>query len=114
MLAVTGYSPEQRARIEQAAKSLPIFASANMSLGINLLLSIVKKCAEVLQEDFDIEIIEKHHNRKLDAPSGTALMLAQSISEAMPEAPAYVYGRTPETGRRNKKKSASTPCAAAT
>ena len=56
-----------------------------------------------MQEDFDIEIIEKHHNRKLDAPSGTALMLAQSISSAMPDAPPYVYGRTPETGRRTRK-----------
>lgn len=103
VLAVTGYSPEQRTRIEQASKSLPIFASANMSLGINLLLALVKKCTEVLQEDFDIEIIEKHHNRKLDAPSGTALMLAQSISSAMLDAPPYVYGRTPETGRRTRK-----------
>ena len=103
VLAVTGYSPEQRTRIEQASKSLPIFASANMSLGINLLLALVKKCTEVLQEDFDIEIIEKHHNRKLDAPSGTALMLADAINEENDGAYHYVYDRSSVRQKRDPK-----------
>lgn len=100
VLAATGYSVEQKKQIEAAAASIPIFASANLSLGVNLLLSLVKKCTEVLQDDFDIEIIEKHHNRKADAPSGTALMIAQSVSEAMRDQPDVVYGRSPASGRR--------------
>lgn len=115
VLAVTGYSPEQRTRIEQASKSLPIFASANMSLGINLLLALVKKCTEVLQEDFDIEIIEKHHNRKLDAPSGHGADAGSSLfpRQCRTLRPMFTAARRKQ-GEELERRLAYTPCAAET
>ena len=84
VLATTGYSDEQMQKIQQTAKSVPLFSSFNMSIGIQLLLALSKKAAAVLGNRFDIEIIEKHHNQKIDAPSGTALMIADAIiSETM-------------------------------
>ena len=93
MLATTGYSPEQLSAIDQAAQSVPIFRSANMSLGINLLMDLVRRAASVLGESYDVEIVERHHNRKVDAPSGTALMLADAAASALPYQPQYVYDR---------------------
>lgn len=93
VLGTTGYSPEEVQKIKTAAFEIPIFFTANMSIGINLLRSLAKKAASVLGGQFDIEIVEKHHNQKIDAPSGTALMLADSINEAMGESLNYIYDR---------------------
>ena len=82
VLATTGYSPEQIAKIGAAALEVPIFRSANMSLGINVLIELVKKAASVLGDSYDIEIVERHHRRKVDAPSGTALMIADAVMTA--------------------------------
>lgn len=92
VLATTGYSPEQLAEIDEAAKIVPIFRSANMSLGINVVIELIKKAASVL-DGYDIEIVERHHNRKVDAPSGTALMLADAAASAVSYNADYVYER---------------------
>lgn len=91
--ATTGLSKEQRAELSAAAKKIPVFFSANMSLGINLLTELAKKAATVLENGFDIEILEKHHNQKVDAPSGTALAIADAVSEVLSSKPEYVYDR---------------------
>ena len=91
VMATTGHTDEELAAINEAAKSVPVFMSANMSLGVALLAELAKKTAEVFP-DADIEIIEKHHNRKLDAPSGTALMIARAI-ETVRKGCSFVYGR---------------------
>ena len=93
MLATTGYSEEQIAQINDCAQSVPIFRSANFSLGINVLLDLVKKAAAVLGGGYDVEIVERHHNRKVDAPSGTALMIADAAAQALPYEAHYVYDR---------------------
>ena len=93
VLCTTGYSEEQLGAIAKASKQVAIFRSANMSLGINVLNRVLKMVTSVLYEGFDIEIIEKHHNQKVDAPSGTALMLADTIKASIPEEVSYVYGR---------------------
>ena len=82
VLATTGYTPEQAEKIRAASEKIPLFFTANMSLGINLLSELAKRAAAFLGEQFDVEIIERHHNKKIDAPSGTALMLADKINEA--------------------------------
>ena len=93
VLASTGYDKEQIAKIESASHSVPIFFTANMSLGINLLSELAKKATAVLGGQFDIEIVEKHHNQKIDAPSGTALMLANAINDVSDDKYNYVYDR---------------------
>ena len=93
VIATTGYSGEQIAAIEAASKEVPVFFTANMSLGINLLAELARKAAQILGGQFDIEIVEKHHNRKLDAPSGTALMLADAINDELGGGETYVYDR---------------------
>ncbi len=93
VLCTTGYSDEQVAAIETAAKSVAVFRSGNMSLGVNLLIELAKTAAKVLGSDFDVEIVEKHHNRKIDAPSGTALMIADGIASVKDGSPEYVYDR---------------------
>lgn len=103
VLATTGYSDEQLAQIDAASKHIPIFRSANMSLGINVLLELVKKAAAVLGDSYDIEIVEKHHNRKVDAPSGTALMIADAAASALNFKPEYVYERHSVRQSRDKK-----------
>ncbi len=103
VLATTGYSDEQLAQIDEASKHIPIFRSANMSLGINVLLELVKKAAAVLGDSYDIEIVEKHHNRKVDAPSGTALMIADAAASALNFKPEYVYERHSVRQSRDKK-----------
>ena len=104
VLCTTGLSEEQLEKVRETSKQIAILKSANMSLGINLLLKLVKEASKVLAEaDFDIEIVEKHHNKKVDAPSGTALALADSINEAMNEQYDYVYDRSQVRQRRDKK-----------
>ena len=103
VLATTGYSDEQLVRIEEAARIIPVFRSANMSLGINVLLDLVKRAAALLGEGFDVEITERHHSRKLDAPSGTALMLADAAAQGMPYEAQYVYDRYSVRKPRDKR-----------
>ena len=93
VLCATGYTPEQVALIDNAAKHIPVFRSGNMSLGINLLIDLVKRASAVLGGAFDIEIVERHHRRKVDAPSGTALMLADAAASALSFDPEYVFER---------------------
>ena len=102
VLATTGYTPEQLSEIEDASKEIRIFKSANMSLGINVLLSLVKQATKVLGGSCDIEIVEKHHNRKLDAPSGTAIMIADAAASELAEQPEYVYERHSVRRKRQK------------
>ena len=104
VLCTTGLSEEQIRRVEETAEKAAVLRSANMSLGINLLLKLVKEAARVLAAaDFDIEILEKHHNRKLDAPSGTALALADALNEAMESQSHYVYDRSSRRQKRDPK-----------
>nr|WP_297278784.1 4-hydroxy-tetrahydrodipicolinate reductase [uncultured Butyricicoccus sp.] len=93
VICTTGHSPEQLSAIEAASKVIPVFRSGNMSIGINLMMELLKKCASVLGEQYDVEIVEAHHNQKLDAPSGTALMLADAVSEGLPYEANYTYDR---------------------
>ena len=103
VLASTGFTDEQLAGIDKAAESVAIFRTANFSLGVNLLCELVKKAAEALGEKFDIEIIEKHHNQKVDAPSGTALMLAKSANAAFCDGKPYLNGRSGIVGKRGNE-----------
>ncbi len=103
VVATTGLSEEQKNRLFDAAKKIPVFFSANMSIGINLISELSKKAAKMLEEKFDIEILEAHHRRKLDAPSGTALMLADAINEAVAEKKDYIYDRHSRRAPRDKK-----------
>lgn len=102
VLCTTGYSTEQVQALKAASEKQPIFYSRNMSLGINLLIELSKKAAKVLGDDFDIEIIEKHHNQKIDAPSGTALMLADAIASVRNEETEYTYDRHAQRKKREK------------
>ena len=104
VLCTTGYSEEQVAQINEASNQVAILRSANMSLGVNTLLKLLQTAAKVLAAaDFDIEIIEKHHNQKIDAPSGTALALADSINEALNNEYEYTYDRASVREKRRKK-----------
>lgn len=103
VLCTTGYTPEQVAQIDQVAHAIPIFRSANMSLGINVLMDLVKKATAILGADYDIEIEERHHNKKLDSPSGTALMLADAAASALPFEAEYVFDRHSVRKPRDKK-----------
>jgi dihydrodipicolinate reductase len=94
VLCTTGHSAPQLDRIHAASQEIPVFRSGNMSLGINLVAELVKRAANFLGNGFDIEIVERHHRRKVDAPSGTALMLADAASSAFPETPDYVFDRS--------------------
>jgi 4-hydroxy-tetrahydrodipicolinate reductase len=103
VICTTGHTPEEMELILNASKLIPVFKSANMSLGVNLIISLAKQAAKTLYEDFDIEIIEKHHNQKLDSPSGTALMIADSINDALDKEYSYTYGRHSKLQKREKK-----------
>ena len=103
IFATTGYSAEQVAAIGAAATKVPLFRSANMSLGINVLLDLVKNAAKVLGGSYDIEIVERHHHRKVDAPSGTALMIADAAAQACGHDTEYVYDRHSTRHPRDKK-----------
>lgn len=102
IVATTGLSDEQVSKLKEHSKVIPILHSANMSLGVNLLLELVQKAAKVLYSNFDIEIVERHHNQKIDAPSGTALALADAINQAVPEKYRYVYDRHSNRVKRSK------------
>ncbi|MBR7060405.1 MAG: 4-hydroxy-tetrahydrodipicolinate reductase [Eubacterium sp.] len=102
VIATTGFDDCQKKKIADASQTCPIFFTYNMSLGINLLVSLAKKAVDVLGNDFDIEIIEQHHNQKIDAPSGTALMLADAISEEFDKPKKYEYDRHSKREKRTK------------
>lgn len=104
VVCTTGLTPEQVEKVEETAKKTAVLRSANMSLGINTLLKLLQDAARVLAgAGFDVEIVEKHHNQKIDAPSGTALALADSINEAMDRQYVYQYDRTQRRAKRDKK-----------
>lgn len=102
VIATTGYNNAQIEQIKTAAKQIPIFFTFNMSLGVNLLCSLAKRAAGILGDDFDIEIIEKHHNQKLDSPSGTAIMLANSVNQVFNDKLKYEYDRHTKRAKRSK------------
>ncbi|MBR6729249.1 MAG: 4-hydroxy-tetrahydrodipicolinate reductase [Clostridia bacterium] len=103
VVATTGLKKEQREALEQAADEIPVFFSANMSLGVNLICELAKKAARFLGDGFDIEIVERHHNQKLDAPSGTALAIADAINEELSDSMHYVYDRHSVRKKREAK-----------
>lgn len=104
VLCTTGLSGEQVRKAEKASEEIAVLRSANMSLGINLLMKLLKDAASVLATaGYDIEIVERHHNQKVDAPSGTALALADSINEEMNHAYTYIYDRSQKREKRDKK-----------
>jgi 4-hydroxy-tetrahydrodipicolinate reductase len=100
VFATTGLSPEDNQRVLQASGIIPIFMSANMSLGINVLIELAKTAAAKLGLDFDIEILEKHHNEKKDAPSGTALMIANEINDQLDHSMDFIYDRSKKFEKR--------------
>lgn len=102
ILATTGFSDEQKKEFNDASKEIPVFFSANMSLGINLLIDLAKKATKLLEGNFDIEIVERHHNQKIDAPSGTALAIADAIDETLSFPAEYVYDRHAVRKKRKK------------
>ncbi len=102
VIATTGYSAEQTEKIKEAAKVIPVFFTFNMSLGINLLAQLAKKAVSILGGQFDIEIVEKHHNQKIDAPSGTAIMLANAINEEAGGKYNLVYDRHSVRAKRDQ------------
>ena len=93
VLATTGYTDEERAQITAASAQVPVFFTFNRSLGINLLVELARKATQILGGQFDIEIVEKHHNQKKDAPSGTAIMIAEAINEELGGKDHFVYDR---------------------
>ncbi|MBQ6815884.1 MAG: 4-hydroxy-tetrahydrodipicolinate reductase [Clostridia bacterium] len=101
VIATTGYNEEEIEKINAAASLFPVFFTFNLSLGVNLLVSLSKKAAEFLGNDFNIEIIEKHHNLKVDAPSGTAIMLANAINNTLGDNMLYEYDRHSKRQKRN-------------
>ena len=104
VLCTTGLSDEQIKNIEETSKKVAILKSANMSLGINVMFKLLQAVAKVLvPAGFDVELVEKHHNQKVDAPSGTALALADAIREALPDDYFYKYDRTQENVKRDPK-----------
>lgn len=102
VISTTGLNDEMIAAIHAASEKIPVFFSANMSIGVNLLCELANTAAAVLGSSFDIEIIEKHHNQKIDAPSGTAIMIANSVADALSEPPRYMYDRHSRRVKRDK------------
>ena len=104
VLCTTGLTEEQLAKVKDASAKVAVLKSANMSIGINMLLKVLKEAASILSPaGFDIEIVEKHHNQKLDAPSGTALALADSMKEELEDGYEYVYDRSTKREKRGQK-----------
>jgi 4-hydroxy-tetrahydrodipicolinate reductase len=103
VICTTGYTVEGNKQINDLSKTIPVFRSANMSFGINIVNNILRKISSSLYNDFDIEIIEKHHNQKVDAPSGTALMLADTIKSSIEEETIYTHGRVGSSKRSKKE-----------
>jgi 4-hydroxy-tetrahydrodipicolinate reductase len=102
IICTTGHTEEETKRMKKSSEKIPVFFSRNMSVGINLLIELSKKAAKLLGEDFNIEILEAHHNQKLDAPSGTALMIADEISQSVDYEAEYVYDRHEVRRKREK------------
>lgn len=102
IICTTGISQKDEERIKSIAESVPLFKSGNMSLGINLLMDLAERATKVLGQSFDIEIIEKHHHRKVDAPSGTAFMLAKAINDSVGGRYDFVYGREGNSCKRKE------------
>ena len=102
VVCTTGLNDEQKVVVDALSAKVAVFSSGNMSLGINLLIELCKKATAVFGDSFDIEIVEKHHNLKLDAPSGTALMIADGISQIREDDPKYVYDRHSYRMKRSK------------
>lgn len=104
VIGTTGITPDEQRHVDNAAKKIPVVQSGNYSLGVNLLLALVKQAAETLGPEYDIEVVEMHHRHKKDAPSGTALMLARSANEGRAATGSatdgFVYGREGDTGER--------------
>ena len=100
VIATTGFAEDQLSLIHHVARRMPIFFSANMALGISLMKELCTKAAKVLGDGFEVEIVEKHHDQKVDAPSGTAIMLASAVADGLSYAPQYVYDRH---SRRTKR-----------
>lgn len=103
VLATTGYTSEQIAKIKQASEVIPVFFTANMSLGVNIMNALCQQAAAILADQFDIEIVEKHHNKKIDAPSGTALLLADGMNEVLNDSYTYEFDRHSKRKKREKK-----------
>lgn len=101
VMATTGFSDEKEKEIEEAGKEIPILFASNTSLGVNVFVETLKRVAPMLADEFDIELIEKHHNRKLDSPSGTAKTLLHTINESLEEKRTLVHGRE---GMEKRKK----------
>ena len=104
ILCSTGYTAEDLKFIEESSKEIPLFRSANMSIGINLVNNLLKKVAPVLYENFDIELVERHHNQKVDAPSGTALLLAHTIQDSLNEEKQNYFTEEKELLKEKKMK----------
>ena len=100
VICTTGLSEEQKASLNEASKVVPVFFSANMSIGINLVIELARKAAAILYPDFNIEVVEAHHNQKLDAPSGTALMIADGMKEVLDSDVYYEYNRAAKREKR--------------
>ena len=100
VIGTTGLTPDEQKTVDAAAQKIPIVQSGNYSLGINLLLELVKKAASILESGYDIEVTEMHHRHKKDAPSGTALMLARSAAEGRGRDNDFIYGRHGDIGER--------------
>lgn len=102
VICTTGLNSEQVQKLKIASKTIPVFYSRNMSLGVNLIIDLAKSATQVLGDNFDIEIIEKHHNQKVDAPSGTALMLAEEINSALDDKMSFEFDRHSKIAKRSK------------
>ncbi len=102
VVATTGITAEDKLFMQEASKQIPLFYAANYSIGICVLKDLVRRASLLLGESFDVEIVEKHHNKKLDAPSGTALALADAVNEANDDKYEYIYDRHPRSAKRAK------------
>ncbi len=103
VLCTTGLSEEEINRVIETSNEVAILRSANMSVGINVVVKLLQEATKILAKDFDIEIVEKHHNQKVDAPSGTALLMADAMNEVLDNEYSYKYDRTVNRERRSKK-----------
>jgi 4-hydroxy-tetrahydrodipicolinate reductase len=103
VICTTGFTSDQLNYIEESSKTIPVFHSANMSIGVNVVNSVLKQISAFLYENYDIEIVEKHHNQKVDSPSGTALLLANTIKQAIPQETEFTYGREGIAKRERKE-----------
>lgn len=102
VIATTGITEEDMKKIIDASNKVPIFQSANMSVGINVLINLAQTAAKLMEGFADIEIVEKHHNLKVDAPSGTAYLIANKINDSLNASKEYTFGRHSKANRRNE------------